>query len=529
MRRLEDYDRDSGYIESIIEGEALAEIEDLAVGNALMTHPITRFVRSVPFQSTLYPAISDGYLSLYQGITGVKLKGYAKQDRNERKSNQNGGRPNLVWSLPGQNDKEGCGVRRSDSGKLPIKMCEDNPEDFIKAISNHCGSIRCGRCMNYAAMMGGVRIEDRILSPNDLRGRAVGEWDRPKHWAISPPQEWLKKVVQRSDMFSDLVDDLVKLLPLYGFETGVLVFHPWRLSGDGKLWEFSPHFHAVGFGMFDNMRLRADLAALDRREGGIWNDDGRESSWVFNQIHAGEEIRSVRHTIGYILTHAGIGLFDYDLDFYDSDFDLIMPCERSKGAQKVPKDIPSFIYEQDWKSTGCYAEHLEEIDWTARHMDKIHSQTQLYRIFGSANRLRVFATHSENVERLCPECGGRICLYQGVKDPCPRPVMYNQRSKIRCLPDHLLFLKEYWESSREGFRKEGLDCLDFAMSVPQLTAPETKGLQDRRRSQDVRTRAGKNDSILVYRRTVEYDCEGLRPVVVTKAEAEILRSRGEVL
>ena len=528
MKKIDDYDRDSSYIESIIEGEALSEIEDLAIGNALMTHPITRFVRSVPFQSTLYPAISDSSVSMYEMLSGNRLKGREKQLKNERKANQNGGRPNLVWSLPGQEKKDGCGVRRSDSGKMPIKMCEENPEDFIKAVSNHCGSIRCGSCMNYAAMMGGVRIEDRILSPNDLNGRMTGLYDKPKHWAISPPQEWMKKVMQRSDTFADLVDDLVKLLPLYGFDTGVLIFHPWRLSEDGKLWEFSPHFHAVGFGMFNNMKLRSDLALLDKSLGGIWNDNGKESSWVFNQIHAGEDIRSVRHTIGYILTHVGVGLFDYDLDFYDSDFDLIMPCEAGR-SQRIPKDIPTFIYEQDWKSTGCYAEHLDEIDWTRRHMDKVVSQIQLYRIFGSTNKLRVFAVHEENVERLCPVCGAKIGLYQGIKDPCPQPVMYNQRSKMRCRREDLPFLREYWRDNRDSFRTEGLDGLDFAMHIPQLTTPETKGLQDRRRSMDIGIRAKKYDSVLVFKPIVRYGCPGFQPMIVSRSEATAMRSRDEVL
>lgn len=528
IKKIEDYDRDSAYISSIIEGELLGEVEGIAVNNALMVHPITRFVRSVPFQNSEYPAISDSSVSLYEMISGNAIKGREKQLKKERKANQNGMRPNLVWSLPGQLDKDGCGVKRSSSGNLPVKMCEENPEDFIKAVSNHCGSIRCASCMNYAAMMGGVRIEDRILSPNDLKGRLTGEYEKPKHWAISPPQEWMKKVMQRSDTFVDLVDDLVKLLPLYGFETGVLIFHPWRLSEDGKLWELSPHFHAVGFGRFENMKLREDLADIDKRYGGIWYDDGKSSSWVFNQIHAGEDIRSVRHTIGYILTHVGVGLFDYDLDFYESDFDLIMPCESGK-SQRIPKSIPTYIYEDDWESTGCYAEHLDEVDWVARHMDKIVSQIQLYRIFGSTNKLRVFDIHEEEVNRLCPVCGSEVGLFQGVKDPCPQPVYYKQRSKIRCRSGDLLFLKEYWKDKHEAFYTEGRDCLDFAMSIPQLTTPETKGLQDRRRAVDISVRTKKYDSVLVYKPIVKYDCPGYQPLIVSRTEAAAMRSRGEVL
>lgn len=66
-------------------------------------------------------------------------------------------------------------------------MCTSDPRDFMKAVGNHCGSLRCRNCMNYAAMQAGVRIEDRIMTPSDIHGRRTGEWESPKHWAISPP------------------------------------------------------------------------------------------------------------------------------------------------------------------------------------------------------------------------------------------------------------------------------------------------------------------------------------------------------
>ena len=478
----------------------------------------------------MYPAISDGYVSLYETITGHSIKGREKQIKKQRSANQNNGRPNLVWTLPGGQDKESCGVKRSDSGKLPVKMCMNDPKDFIKAVSNHCGSIRCKSCMNYAAMMAGVRIEDRIMTPNDLRGRISGDYLKPRHWAVSPPQEWIKRVMQRSDMFADLVDDLVKLLPLYGFDTGVIVFHPWRLSDDGKLWELSPHFHVVGFGRFDNMRLREDLAKADSKLGNMsWNDDGRNNSWVFNQIHPDDEIRSVRHTLGYILTHAGIGLYDFDVDFAESDNDLLFPVQRASGSEKVMKDVPTHIYLNEWESTGCYAEHLDQVDWTERHMDKCTSQIQLYRVFGSANKLRVFDVCAEDVERLCPECGAKIGLFQGFDDPDPQPVVYKHTSKIRCFRDSKLFLEEYWRSKVHDFRMEGMNELEFAMSVPQLSTPETKGLQEYRTKYSQEHRKRCYDSVLVYKPIVRHGCPGFQPLIVTRNQAEILRSNNEVI
>lgn len=525
---LEDYDRDGSCISSLEEAEALARVEGIAIDNALLVHPITRFVRRVPFESSLYPAISESSLSLCKLVTGRSP--VTRQQIATRAASQNRDHlPNMVWSLPGQDDRPGCGVRRSDDGRLPLKMCMEDPHDFIRAISNHCGSFRCKSCMNYAAMMSGLRIEDRICTPADLRGRASGFYDRPKHWAVSPPQDWMKRVMQRSDTFASLVDDLCALLPAYGFDTGVIVFHPWRLSEDRRLWVLSPHFHVVGYGHFDNMGLRRDLAEADAAVGGIWDDDGRSESWVFNQIHPGEEMRSVRHTLGYIFTHVGIGSFDHDVDFTDADDDLTIPREAGSKTSVRAKTIHPEVYEADWKATGCYAEHLSEVDWVSYHMSKACSTFQTYRIFGSANRTRIFDVNVERVERLCPECGARIGLFKGFGDQDPEPVVYSHRSVIRCWKDDKPMLDDYWSSHRDDFFDRGFTKLNLGLSVPQLSTPETKGLQELRTEHTPAESAAIRERCLVYRPVVEHDCPGFRPMVVTRAEAEELRRLGEIV
>ena len=172
MTTLEEFDggRDSAMIEALESAQQLADdisiIEKQAISNALMTHPVTRFVLHVRVQSTLYPAISDSYHGLYKLIFGRK----ARQDRHLRNCDRTD-RPNMVWSLPGHESKTGCGVFRSN-GNLPVKMCTNDPKHYMRAVSNHCGSIRCRNCMNYTAMMAGVKIEDRICTPPDIKGQA---------------------------------------------------------------------------------------------------------------------------------------------------------------------------------------------------------------------------------------------------------------------------------------------------------------------------------------------------------------------
>lgn len=521
---IEDAHWDTCNIESMERAEALATVERVAIGNALMGHPVTRYVRRCPFEDcSRYPAISESYVSLSKLILGkAPRKGESRTaDRTDS--------PNLIWSLPGQrkpSDSSGCGVFRSSDKDIPLKMCLSDPKDFIKAVGNHCGSLRCRNCMNYAAMQAGVRIEDRIMTPADIRGRKTGEWLHPKHWAISPPQDWMKGIAQRSDHFSALVDDLVNLLPAFGFQCGVLVFHPWRLSDDGSRWIFSPHFHAVGYGFFQNNVLRNALAIADRRAGGIWYDNGSTDSWVFNQIHAGEEMRSIRHTIGYIMTHVGLGSYDHAVDWDDAFEDILIPPEPGKGTRRVAKSIDPFIYQTDWRSTGCYAEHLEEVDWTDWTESRISGSIPTYRMFGDVNSVRVVSRYFEYTERKCPVCGDTIGLFHSIRDHDPEPVIYRRSSTIRCMKEDKELVTGEWMSRSRDFMDSGYTQLDFAMSIPQCSTPETKGIQSYDPAFTPDQRAERRDRCIVY--VPSSRGRGLDPLIVTKEEARRMRAEGVI-
>ena len=84
---------------------------------------------------------------------------------------------------------------------------------------------------------------------------------------------------------------------------GVLIFHPWRQVGedspdspDKKKWEWSPHFHYLGWGYF----RKAD-------------DFYRLTGWTYSKIGQGVKVgqkdesrRSIYGTAYYQLTHCGI-------------------------------------------------------------------------------------------------------------------------------------------------------------------------------------------------------------------------------
>lgn len=500
MTTLEEFDegRDAAAIAALERADDLARsvhiIEDAAIRAALMTHPITRFVLGSAVQDTRYPAISGSYVSLSRLILPKKPRAPAERaaDRTDR--------PNMVWSLPGREKKNGCGVHRSASGDLTVKMCIDEPKHYLKAVSSHCGSLRCRNCMNWAAMLAGVRIEERICTPADITGRKTGFYDVPKHWAISPPQEWFKRIMQRSDHFSALVDDLVALFPAFGFYAGVLVVHPWRLSEDGSEWLFSPHFHAVGYGCFDNMGLRAALRIADGRAGGIWSDDGASESWMFKQIHPDQELRSVRHTIGYIMTHAGLGSFDHDVDWIDAADRISIPIESSKGnaAERARTIRPYQVAGDAWRETGYWAEHLDEFDWVKWTEEQCSGSIPVYRVFGSVTKVRTVADFSDRVPRVCPECGQPIGRFSSVTSVSWEPVFYQRQSKIRAMSEDIEQARLELDLKRGDLASVGLDVLDAAIEVKVCSTPETKGLQELQRLRTPEERANQFDRKVAY-------------------------------
>lgn len=526
MYTLEEFDeyRDSAMIGALERARQMSEdvstIERQAVSNALMTHPVSRFVLHSRVQSTMYPAISDSYHGLHKLVFGTK----ARQDRHVRKCDMTD-RPNMVWSLPGRESKSGCGVFRSN-GNLPVKMCTSDPRHYMRAVSNHCGSLRCSNCMNWSAMMSGVNIEERICTPPDIKGRKTGVYDLPKHWAVSPPQEWFKGIMQRSDHFAALMDDLVRLLPAFGFYSGVLVCHPWRLSEDGEEWIFSPHLHAVGYGMFDNMGLRRALAAADSKAGGIWNDDGKENSWVFNQIHPDEPLRSVRHTIGYIMTHAGIASYDHDVDWIEAADRISIPTAPREGnePEKARTITPMMLLGDGWRECGFWPEHLDEFDWLKWTEDQCASAFQTYRCFGKVSSNRTYCDYKDRVPRVCPDCNQPIGRFENVRALQCEPVMYNRSSKIRVMKEDLETVRSELAPFTDDLEAAGLDVLDAAMAIPQCSTPETKGLQDLQRLRSPDERAEQYDRRIAYVPS-KYGM-GWDPVVLTRKEFSVWQRSG---
>jgi len=520
---LADYDsrRDDVFITALEKGSKLAELENIAVQAALSSHVITKLVLGVDFQSTMYPAISDTYVSLLE-LMGIKKF----KNRNVSKARMvSESVPYVYWSLPGRiTDSAVCGVHRSDCGDLPVTVCSSGTNDYLKARAMHCWRLRCKTCMNAAALRKSVQMEQKVIAPVDIHKRKTGTEIQFKHWSISPPQEWLKKIIQRADHFQLFYDDLLGLLQLYGFAGGCVVFHPWRLLDDNSLWEFSPHFHAVGYGFFENMKMRNDLAYLDSLFC-VWGDDGLGESWVFKQIHPGEKMRSVRYTFAYILTHAGLGKFSYDNNWDIDAEDLIIPAEYS-GIKKSVKCEGLRAHNMLRTDEQLWHESYSDFDFLSWSKERCVADLPVHRYFGSSNQTRILGVYADRRVRVCPECGAALVRKNSLHSCVSVPADYVHTSKIRVQRSDFDSVSDFWRANRDVYESDGFSVLDFSLTLPQCSSPESSGLTVHRPSESIEERASKHNQVLVY--LWAKDDIGLDPVIMTKDELAELRRTGDI-
>ena len=84
------------------------------------------------------------------------------------------------------------------------------------------------------------------------------------------------------------------------------------------------------------------------------------------------------------------------------------------------------------------------------------------------------------------------------------------------MKDDYDLISNYFNDHREKFKDDGYTMLNFAMSVPQCSTPETKGLQEYQSSKTVDQRKADRDRLIIYLPSV-YD-QGLDPFVVSRKE-----------
>lgn len=493
-RSLEDLDLDSVYLRSLARAEEVAKERDLAIQSALDSHPVTRFVKECPVEDVyggflrLHPANSESYLA----------------------DGKNAIRRFIEWGLPGRDpalaERMGCGFKRVDPASMYFTACPEHHDHYLKAARIHCWRLACPNCMNDLCMKRGAQIEKKILAYADLQRRAGMKAPLVKHWVFSPPQEWAADVMKDADSFPLLVKWVQLVMIDAGFLGGAMVFHPWRLQ-DGE-WVIGPHFHIVGYGFVDNRRIH------------------RVYNCVVKQVHPGERIRSVRQTIAYLMTHAGIGYAERDES--DIDFDLSILNYFIPGLANG--DDTGF---SDKDLEGLFTGHgrmngemdIDWVEWTKRRYTQNFNSV---RTFGVCSRrsIRIFDVYKETRTRVCPDCGAVLMRYHGFDDSCPEPSRYIHESPIMVSSLNYHLVRDVWMQFRADLERDGFGILDFALSVPQLSSPQSMGLDDYDSERAVSMRAESRSIVIRYVPSI-YGF-GLDPVVMTREQAAVFDETGMV-
>lgn len=561
-------------LESAIE---ICELNGLAIDKALQSHPVTKYVRDLPFESVeghvqhsreKYPAIRSTYSSF-------ELRDYRKDNNGIRNSDLvDIDRKNTYWTLPAHdrtNIQNGyCGVKHSQKDHdLPLSACSTDKSHYIKAIGGHCWSLRCWNCMNSTALKMGVEAENKVLAPADIEERVTGNKIKFSHWVLSPPQEWFIDIMQNSRRFARAFDSIIDLVQACGVHGGAIIFHPWRQSNiydrDGNMdpnlpsfllddrgdlreeyrelknyWRLGPHFHIVGYGRFlDTNRFQKFMDTLNAEKhywpslndavghsahgGNFYLDQDMgisDDEWIIKKIHPKKDIKSMRQTIAYLLTHAGLCNYDYDADLKEAYNDLLIPV-RLKGNKKEVRECSITSYKADWTTSGWNAEHLDIWsldDWILWTRNVLSGQFNSIRYFGTANKTRILSDYKEEQVRVCPECGSPICRYMGVHDKSPQTSTYQRKSRIRVMKDDFDEVDRFIEDNRDDMRQNGKTILNVALNIPQCSTPETQGVQEFIENLTSEVRAQLNDRCLIYVPSIHG--KGLDPKIVNRKEID---------
>ena len=499
-RGIEDYDLDSVYIRSLAKAELIAKEREMAIEAALNSHPVTGYVKGCEVQELygsrgLHPAISESHSE------GKKMR-------------------YIEWGLPGRDadlaHRMGCGFKTQDPERMVFTACPEHHDHYLKAARIHCWRLSCPNCMNDVCMRRGAQVEKKILAYVDLRRRAGERVPQLKHWVISPPQEWAMDVIKDADRFPELVKWIQLIMIDAGFLGGAMVFHPWRLQDTGRMecnelvkeWVLGPHFHIVGYGFVDNRRLYQKYGC------------------VVKQVHPGERIRSVRQTIAYLLTHAGIGYAERDES--DIDFDMSILNHFIPGlANGDDTGFSDRDLEDLFNGRGRMNGELD-IDWVEWTKRRYTRNFNAIRTFGVCGRrsIRNFDVYKETRARRCPECGQILMTYHGFGDHAPEPSRYIHESPIMVLASNYHLVMDTWQHFRADLESDGYSMLDFALNVPQLSTPQSMGLDDYDSERAVSMRRDVLDRVIRYVPSIHG--KGLDPVVMTREQARVFDRYGVV-
>jgi len=418
-----------------------AEIARTAVSKAIDGHSVLKFVKTWPVENfPLYPALGN--------FTN----------------------PLITWNMPGRDyaraSEKGCRINFSRNSSFV--SCQSDRKHYARAKKFNCWSLTCPYCLNNKVLRVGDKVQHRIRAFHDLTLRQHGIDLEVKHWVISPPQKVAIEQVQRKNTFLELRNRVIDEILNAGMEAGVLVFHPWRQGS--SYWMLGPHFHAVSYGYVDTSEFRR-----------------RNPDWVIKLVHADKAVRSVRLTLSYLLTHAGVGLVeksDEDADLDARFHRMFFPDAEMRGKYQDTNingdsfTVESFVPDRmDFLKGFCSLGPLYNIktglDWEQWVKESYTHTFQSYTYFGgtSRSRMRLVEIYKERQDRTCPVCETGMCIFCGMDDVHPEPAEINVELPVFAFVENVRRVGDLINSGR--FRNVFTDghFRELVESVPEAFIP----------------------------------------------------------
>ena len=139
------------------------------------------------------------------------------------------------WHLPGQREK------RDFCGDWSFMGCLNhekhlNGQIFLKPFQKSCFRADCEKCC--------FKWLGREASKSFKRMKKYEKQSKKiaKHIIVSVPVwDWYKPK-------KEISKKIYKILKEVKGDSGLVIFHPFRLNKKTELWFYSPHFHVLGFG-----------------------------------------------------------------------------------------------------------------------------------------------------------------------------------------------------------------------------------------------------------------------------------------
>jgi len=219
------------------------------------------------------------------------------------------------WHLPGQKEKRDfCGLW-SFMGCLKTEK-HSNGKIFLKPFEKSCFRADCVKCCFKWLGREASKASKRMEKYEKQSKKTL------KHIIVSVPSfDYYKEK-------KTLSKKVRKILKEVKADSGLIIFHPFRLDKKIDMWYYSPHFHVLGFGWVEG------VAEAYNKHGYVIKNLGKRES-VFGTIY-------------YQLSHAGIKAHNHVLSYFGE-------CSYSK--LKVDQE------NEELKNCPYCKDRLQELEW----------------------------------------------------------------------------------------------------------------------------------------------------------------------